>query len=129
MVLAGREVMFRKATLGQVLMLQRMYVRAAKASEDLQGDQERIDMMGSAMVKVLDFIDTLIIDPDDRQFVEDGMYAGTIDYKDLVGALGGQKADPSPADDAAPVRKPSATKRAASKKVAKSVASRARTQR
>ncbi len=127
MELAGRQVGFKRPTLGQVIMLQRMATRSRAAAENSQSD-DRVDHMTNIMVKTLDFIETLILEPEDREFVEEQMIAGTIDYTDLLAALSGGKRDEETADDQAPRPRRAASKKVA-KPVAKTVASRGRTQR
>lgn len=125
MTLGGREIMFKRAILGQVLILERLYHRAMKRAKDL-GDADNGRELTGVVMKTLDFIDTLVIDPDDRQFIEDEMLAGTIDWEEVLGALGGGKKE-TVEDDEAPkaIKRKPATKAAAAKKVA----SRARTKR
>lgn len=102
MTLAGREIVFRKPALGQIIMLQRIAVRQIKEARGNEDEDERALLMTSAYVKVLDFIDALMTDPDDRQFVEDQMLAGNIDYRELMKALAGGGNQDSVADDEAP---------------------------
>ena len=96
MTLAGREIMFRRAKLGQILILNRVTQRMIGKAEGDPQDQGKALM--SAVVKTLDFVDKLILDEDDRQFVEDQMMEGTIDYLDILKALGG-KGDQTPDDE------------------------------
>jgi len=130
MPLAGREIEFRRAGVGQVIMLQRVYVRATRLADGQADSQKRVDLVGSAMVQILDFIDSLMVNPDDRVFVEEKMLCGEIGYEDLIAALGGgKKADDTPDDQA-----PAAVKRAPKKSpkaapAAKTVASRGRAKR
>jgi len=128
MTLAGRQIEFRRATLGQVLLIERAYHQAAKRAQGESDDGTRMEIHSSALVKVLDFIESLIVSQDDRDFVEEKMLAGEVDFPELLAALGGGKGSTATADDEAPKK---AIKRAASKKVApaKSVASRGRTKR
>lgn len=127
MTLAGRPITFRRAHVGQILMLQRGAMRAISQAQQEQGEDKRIAGVSTAMVRVLDFIDSQIVSPDDRQFVEDQMLAGTISWEDLTKALGGPQAVQAPDDEAPkPKRAPRKSPRAAS---AKAVANRGRTQR
>lgn len=123
MILAGREIMFKRPALGQILMLQRIAMRNMNRAKQTGDEQERLRATTEAVVKTLDFIDTLIINEEDRQFVEDGMLAGTIEYDEVMAALsGGQKEDPIE-DDATPMPKILAKKKPAT------VVSRARAKR
>lgn len=107
LTLAGRQVMFRRAKLGQILMLQRSAQRMITRAESDENDQGK--SMTEAVIKTLDFVETLIVTEDDRQFVEDQMLAGTIDYIDVLAALGG-KGDLTPDDE-----EPKAVKRTSAK--------------
>lgn len=97
MILAGRQIVFRRASLGQLIILRRSAERMIKLAESADGDGSTVL---AAVVKTLDFVETLIVSEDDRQFVEDQMLAGNVDYLDLFKALGGGGDDQ--ADDQAP---------------------------
>lgn len=101
--LAGRVITFRQTHLGQVLMLQRKGLRAIRNAQELSATEERVNGLSQAMMDVLDFIDKQIIDPDDRQFVEDKMLEGKIRWEELMGVLGGGKQE-QVADDEAPAK-------------------------
>lgn len=101
MTLAGREVMFRRTHVGQVIMLQRTAMRAVTQAQKDSGDEgERVGAVSAGIMKVLDFIDRMIISEDDRQFVEDKMLEGEITWEQLARALAGGKE--STEDDEAP---------------------------
>lgn len=132
MTLAGREVMFKSPLLGQVIVLERSARRIMEATRKEGGDEGVA--ITRAMVRTLDFIETLIVSEDDRQFVEDHMMAGDIDWMDLIKALSGGMDNDTPADDEAPklARKaPRKSPKAApvAKATAKTVASRGRAKR
>lgn len=134
MTLAGREIVFRRAGIGQVIMLQRRAVKKIKAAEDVTDDARRVDLSTTALVEVFDFIEHLIVSDDDRQFVEDKMLTGEIVWEDLVHALGGGDIQKQMPDDQAPAPRKSTAKKtpkAAPVKAsaAKTVASRGRTKR
>lgn len=96
--LAGRDVEFRRAGIGQIMILQRMHSRRMKeASEEGAGDA-----LSAMIIKTLDFIDTLIVHPEDRQFVEDEMLAGSITWQEIIRTLGGGASQEVVADDETP---------------------------
>jgi hypothetical protein len=107
--LAGREVAFRRPVLGQLLILERIYLRQLKAAQDNSDQKQRIAASTTAMMKVLDFIDSLVINGEDRQFIEDNMIDGKIDHMDLLDVLGAGLKD-SQEDDAPPAVKKVAKK-------------------
>lgn len=129
MPLAGRQVEFKRAGVGQVIMLQRRAVKKIRAADQIEKTSERIDLTTTALVEVFDFIDTLIVSPDDRQFVEDNLLSGKIAWEELVAALGGAPADKGADDEAPkPVKKaPKKSPKAAT--AAKTVATRGRAKR
>jgi len=119
--LAGRAVQFRRPVLGQLLILERIYLRQLKTAEQKKDEGERISASTLAMMKVLDFIDSLVVNDGDREFIEEKMIEGKIDHMELLDVLGAGMKD-SQEDDAPPVA------RKVAKKVAKKATS-ARTKR
>jgi hypothetical protein len=129
MPLAGREIEFRHPLLGQVLILDRFARKAVKAASESEGEESGRTMM-SAIARTLDFIQTLVVSEDDKQFLEDQMLAGTIDWPDVMAALSGGTRKETVADDQAPpARKRAPKKSPKAAPAAKTVASRGRTQR
>lgn len=102
MTMAGRVIEFKHPNLGQVLVLQRRYHRALREDQALDDtDEAKGKALMDEVIKSLDFIDKLFVSDEDRQFVEDQMLAGTIDWTQVVKALsGGDKSQPP--DDEAP---------------------------
>lgn len=131
MTLAGRQVEFRKAHVGQILMLQRTAMRSvASAEDDGKDDSARVEAVSAGIVKVLDFIDKLIVKDEDRQFVEDKMLDGEISWDQLARALAGGEAPDETADDEPPKPKKNAAKRSPkAAPAAKTVAARGRAKR
>lgn len=112
MTLAGRRILFRKTHVGQIMMLQRTAMRSVtQAAEEGQDELTRINAVSTGILKVLDFIDKLIVNPGDRQFIEDKMLEGTITWEQLVACLGGGRQEQEVADDEAPQPKKTAAKR------------------
>lgn len=100
MTLGGRDILFKRPLLGQILILQRTAKRRIAEAENDPEDEGKA--LTAAMIKTLDFIETLIVHEQDRQFVEDGMFNGTIDYRDLLKAMSGGQTVSETADDEAP---------------------------
>lgn len=97
---AGREIEFRRAMLAQVIILERLYHRQMKQA-NASGEDDKGKALSSVLVRTLDFIDTLVVDEDDRQFIEDQMLAGNIDWPEIMEVLSGGR-DGGPADDETP---------------------------
>jgi hypothetical protein len=125
MTLAGREIIFRAPGLGQVIMLQRLAGKSIKAATDAPEGDEGLQQVLLGYSRVLDFIETLIVSPDDRIFVEEQTLAGNIEFADLMKALAGGKQDPDTPDD----ETPAPLKRTPRKSAAKTVGTRGRTKR
>lgn len=98
--MAGREIAVRRAALGQILVLQRLFERARRKGETDPQDQG--ESMTTVVIKAMDFIDTLILDPVDRQFVEDQMLAGAVSWEEVLAIISGGKGEDETADDEAP---------------------------
>lgn len=94
---AGREIEFRRAHLAQVIVLERLYHRQMKKANESGDDKGKA--LSSVLVRTLDFIDTLVVDEDDRQFIEDQMLAGTIDWPEVMSVLAGGKDEALPDDE------------------------------
>lgn len=120
--LAGREIMFRRPHLGQILMMQRIATRALKNARETGERDAEAAAFTSSVSRTLDLVESLMSSEEDKAFVEEKMLSGEIDYMELVAVLGGKS--PEAADDEAPkpVKK-------APKKAPKAVATRARAKR
>lgn len=113
---AGREIAFKTPGLGQVLMLQRITQRSLKQADE----DDRGQIMTDAIIKSLELVDKLVVHQEDRQFLEDGMLEGTIDFRDLLTVLSG-KGGQEQADDEAPKVKTAAKRSPKAAPVAKPV--------
>lgn len=129
LVLAGRPVEFKRAGIGQVIMLQRRAFRKLKTADGIEEDTGRNELSTTALVEVFDFIDTLIVSEEDRQYVEDGMLSGEIDWEDVVGALGGGPRNSVADDEVPPVKKRAPRKSPKAASAAQTVANRGRAKR
>lgn len=125
--LLGREMQFRKAKRGQLLMLFRMRGRL-KAMPDDTDTRQMWDNLNAVTERMLDLIDSLFLNEKDRADVEEAMIKGALDIDDLIPLLGNtDTADQD--DDEDPKPKKTAGKKAPAKKAAKKVANGARTKR
>lgn len=98
---AGRRIAFRKPTPGQLVMLMRL-VRRAQSSLTAESDDVEVSRVWvNVTVKMLDAIDSLIVEDGDREFLEAKMLAGDIGIDDLRPVLGGDVAAEADDDDAA----------------------------
>lgn len=131
MPLAGREVEFRRAHIGQVMMLQRTAIRSINSAEQEGADTTvRVEAVSKGIVRILDFIDKLIVNDEDREFIEDKMLEGEITWEQLAAVLSGGDRSTAPADDEAPRPKKAAAKKSPkAAPAAKTVAARGRAKR
>lgn len=129
MKLAGRDIEFRRSNLGQIIMLQRTAYRAIQRAQEETDETARVTGASKGMVKVLDFVDSLVVKDEDREFIEAQMLAGTIEWEDLMRVLSGGK-DDVVADDEAPAKPVKRAPRKSPKAApATGVANRGRTKR
>lgn len=77
-----REITFNQPSEGQIAVLARAVRKANR------GGPAVID--GVALI--LDIIDNLVVDPEDRNFLEDGLINDTITLNDFIGVLDGMNA-------------------------------------
>lgn len=95
--IAGREIQFHKPTDAQVLMIGRL-LRTSRAftgkkegeldSEQVRGGVERMSM-------ILDIVDSMVVDPADRDWLEARIIDGTLDLDELMGAFGEKEDEPT----------------------------------
>lgn len=113
-----RTITFYMPIDGQILMLQRFRAQLAGAKDYSDEDKGRLVL--SVQMKTLNVIDSLFVNPDDRDWVEEQMIAGKVTILDLMPILSGGKSAVKIDDDADVVPK----KKAAKKAVAPTPASR-----
>lgn len=115
LTLLGREMSFRRASQGQILLIQRI---AQRSRRDADKDETALGAAYTAlMVRILDVIDTLFVDPQDRDDVEQAVLQRELDVEDLMPILSGKRPD-APADDEDPPAIKRKTPKAAAKKTA-----------
>lgn len=127
-ILLGREMQFRKAKRGQLLMLFRMRGKLKNMPDDTDSRQ-MWDSLNTVTERMLDLIDSLFLDENDREDVERAMINGTLDIDDLTPLLGGGVESEQVADDEDPKPRKTAGRKAPAKRAAKKVANGARTKR
>ena len=84
--LAGRDVEFRPPTDAQFMVVHRIL---AKAEQSMNESGE--DVVGQPMIrqvaKILDVLDSMVVDPVNREFLESKILDRTIDFQDLFDAF------------------------------------------
>ncbi len=127
--IGGREIWFKPPTDAQVLMMSRMQRigRQISSHENIDpGDEQARKQLFDGvdrLSKILDIVDSMVISPTDRDFLEDGIVKGTIGLPDLVSAIRGpEQEEGNRAQKRAAVRKAPAKKTAAKKAAKKAPA-------
>lgn len=114
--LLGRDMPFRRPSQGQLLLLQRI---AQRSRREIGDDAEAMGKAYTAlMARMLDIIDTLFINPQDRDDVEEAVLNRQLDVEDLMPILRGKPTEPPVADDEDPPPVKRKAPKAAAKKAA-----------
>lgn len=116
---SGRTILCRYMTDAQMLIARRLLIqsRAALQRLDEEAGRESLDKLN---LRMLDIMESLIVNQDDVEFVEEQMLWGKVTLTQLRPILGGGRSEePEPADDEPkqPVKK--AAKKAARKQPVK----------
>jgi hypothetical protein len=106
--LAGRDVKFQPPTDAQFMVVHRILDRAQKQAED--SGENRVDMkMVGQVAKILDVLDSMVVEAADRDFLEEAILDRRVDFKDLFDAFSTatKNGDPEakPAAKRAPAKK------------------------
>lgn len=107
----GKTIEFYMPIDGQILMLQRFRAQLTGASKFSDEDKARLVL--SVQMKTLNVIDSLFVDTDDRDWVEDQMIQGKVTILDLMPILSGGRSAAKPDDDANVAPKKKTAKKAA----------------
>lgn len=108
--IGGREILFRPPTQAQLLIVGRL-VRTSRQFVDTDDkEMDRVQIQGGVekMSMILDVIDSMVINPADRDFLEQQMIAGKLDLGELMEAFdtGEDEGEPAKPVKKAVVRKP-----------------------
>lgn len=107
----GRLMWFKPPSTGQLILLQRFRMQL----KGIVNNDNGYNLIMSVSMKTLNVIDSLFLDPDDRDWVEGQVIAGKLEVNELMPILAGGNASVETPDDVAPAPK----KKAAAKKAAK----------
>jgi hypothetical protein len=107
--LAGRDIWFRKITEAQRIILSRIEKRVQRDINDLHNSNKSFEEKLSGVQEHLDYlyqrmwdvIDTRVVIPADRDFLEKSMLAGKLEFHEALTVFRQGKPAPEP-DDAAP---------------------------
>lgn len=107
MELAGRNVEFRPPTDAQTLVVHRILARAQQ-----EMDESGSDVVGRGTIaqiaKIMDVLDSMVVAPVDREFLEQKILDRTLDFQELLTAFNEASAD----SDDKPVAKKAPAKKA-----------------
>jgi hypothetical protein len=128
--IAGRTMLFKKSSEGQLIALQRVLNRLRtqfSTAEDPVVRREAATKLGAT---VLDVAESRFVDPADRDWVEEQMLLGLVDIPEVMKIFsnGAVREEPQP-DDAPPPAKKTAAKRSPKAAPAKKTANASRARR
>jgi hypothetical protein len=111
--ISGREIEFHRPTDAQILMVGRL-LRVSRGFTDMKEDEvDREQIQGGVerMSMILDIIDSMVVNPSDRDWLETGIINGKLDLEQLMGALNEEQEPANRAQRRATARKPTARAR------------------
>lgn len=112
--LGGREVEMRKPTEGALVVLARVYRGMPKTENAAESDvsQETRAKMIRSMGTLGSIVDAMIVDPDDKDWLEESMIDGSVPLEDVFDSIrvAGEKFNGAGAP-AGPVKKAAAVRR------------------
>lgn len=104
----GRVMWFKPPSTGQLILLQRFRMQLKGIANNDAG----YSLIMSVSMKTLNVIDSLFLDPDDRDWTEEQLIAGKLEVNELMPILAGGNATVGTPDDADPAPKKKAAKKA-----------------
>lgn len=116
--LAGRDIVFRYPLAAQLIILRRKLLIMGQQAEQTEDQTELAQLSSNLISYTLDVVESLIVNPEDVQFLENAMLTGKVDHTEVMDVLSAKR------EDEKPVRK-----RTAAKTVTKAAANRGRTKR
>lgn len=114
--IAGRDITFRQPIPGQLIILRRRMLRLREQASQTQDESDQIALGSKLVMDVLDVVESLVVNKEDVEFMEQAMLEGTTTHEQVMSVIGmgPQKEEPT---------KPSR------KRATKAVANRARSKR
>lgn len=84
--LAGREIEFQPPTDAQFLVVHRILGRTKRAMDESTDERANSAVM-TDIAKILDVLDSMVVDPKEREFLERKIIDRTLDFKELLDAF------------------------------------------
>lgn len=103
--LAGRDILFRAPIPGQLIILRRRLTRIqqeASATEDLDTQSK---LAVQLIVDTLDVVESLIVNPEDQEFLEQAMMRGLVSHEQVIDVLNMKPGEPAKPGNARPAKK------------------------
>lgn len=87
--IAGREIQFRPPTDAQLLVVGRLMRTGRQFVESEPENMDKVQIQGGVerMSIILDVIDSMIISPADRAYLEEQLVSGQLDLEELMAAF------------------------------------------
>lgn len=101
MDLAGRDVLFRYPIPGQLIMLRRRVLRIQEQSLATEDSHEKQRLESQLIIDTLDLVESLIVDPDDVEYVEQAMLHGRVTHEQVMDVLRTKREEQKPVKKAA----------------------------
>lgn len=85
--LAERDIQFRYPLAGQLIMLRRRVLRLQAQVEGSKDNTEKVKLEAQLIVDTLDLVESLIVNPEDAEFLEQAMLLGKVDHEQVMDVL------------------------------------------
>lgn len=120
---AGRDIRFRRPIAGQLIILRRRLLRLQEKASQTTDEQERLQLSNQLVIDTLNVVESLIVNPEDAEFLENAMLMGKVGHEEVMAVLGMKFEDPQP------VKATKNTAKTTAKTATKTTANRGRTKR
>ena len=99
--LAGRDITFRAPTAGQLIILRRRLLRLQQEASQAPDEAKQLELASDLVMVTLSVVESLIVNPQDVEFIEESMLLGKIDHTEVMAVIGMKAEQPEPVKKAA----------------------------
>lgn len=93
---AGRGIVFRYPIPAQLIILRRRVLRSQEQFNGTDDIDKKVALESQMVADTLNVIETLIVNPEDAEFLEQAMLHGKVDHIQVMDILRTQKPDSKP---------------------------------
>lgn len=97
----GRDIVFRYPIPAQLMMLRRRTLRLQDRYNSTTDNQERMEIESALTIDTLDVVESLIVNKEDVEFLEQAMLHGRVDHIEVMDVLRAKREESKPAKKAA----------------------------